>query len=558
MPNVTYERGVQFTLHGPVAYHVMIGPRPTGLYALKPVLSNGTVLGRETVTSMQRRVSAQATVAGTNADMFTWSDGRPSGMLLQDGVLTTPPHDSRSSVGIATGGRLNVARVAFFGTWRGLGQRRTLNGLNQPAGPNGVSLFTPAWGGTTPAQPGSVEAVLAPFPLARPNTDLVAPVLDLRRNGRTPIPVGGAVLVARGTAAVRLAEEAPIGLPDLTIRLILKPTWADVTDAVGGGPLLVKDRKPVFRAGEAFSTDQLLPRNPRTAVGQTADGRIVLFAVDGRQPGYSVGMTNFELAQALVRLGVVTGSALDAGGSTTMAFDGQLLNRPSDETGERPVADGLFLFYYGVHVAPPAEPVVSPNGDGIGERQALSYKVVRPATVTATLTGPDGVARPVDSGEKKPGVYTRAWTGTQLPAEGVWRFSVSATDDLGRTSSFARTFAVNKTLGFVRVQPALVRVTGRGGSLVISGRLANSARVEATIETKTGVVVRKLKPRAAAAGALRLVWDGRSATGRPVHSGAYVARVVARNQLGRVELARPFNVRRIGPVPTSPRRTPTR
>ena len=45
MPGVTYERGVQFTPHGPVAIHVVRGPRPTGLYALRPVLSNETIQG---------------------------------------------------------------------------------------------------------------------------------------------------------------------------------------------------------------------------------------------------------------------------------------------------------------------------------------------------------------------------------------------------------------------------------------------------------------------------------------------------------------------------------
>ena len=54
----------------------------------------------------------------------------------------------------------------------------------------------------------------------------------------------------------------------------------------------------------------------------------------------------------MVRLGAVTASALDAGGSTTMAFDGKVLNRPSDPGGERAVADGLFVFYYGVQAPP--------------------------------------------------------------------------------------------------------------------------------------------------------------------------------------------------------------
>ena len=114
-------------------------------------------------------------------------------------------------------------------------------------------------------------------------------------------------------------------------------------------------------------------------------------------------MTNCELAQAMVRLGAVTASALDAGGSTTMAFDGKLLNRPSDRGGERPVAETLAVLYSGVYAPTPALPVVSPNGDGIAEQQQLSYKVVRTSNVTASLVGPGGVTAFTDTGTRDPG-----------------------------------------------------------------------------------------------------------------------------------------------------------
>src|SRR5207237_184443 len=131
-------------------------------------------------------------------------------------------------------------------------------------------------------------------------------------------PAGGAVVLARGTGAARFAADVPAGT-NLFLRFILTPTGSDVTDAIGGGPLIVQGGKPVFRAGEAFSPQLLAPRRPRTAVGQLADGRIVLVAVDGAAAGYSVGMTNFELALTLVRLGAVTGAALGHGTQTTMA-----------------------------------------------------------------------------------------------------------------------------------------------------------------------------------------------------------------------------------------------
>ena len=95
MPGVSYERQVQFTPSGPVVFHVIRAPRPGGLYALRPLLSNDTLLGRETVTSMQRRAMSSANVAGVNGDLFTFDEGLPSGMLMQSGVLEAPPHPKR-------------------------------------------------------------------------------------------------------------------------------------------------------------------------------------------------------------------------------------------------------------------------------------------------------------------------------------------------------------------------------------------------------------------------------------------------------------------------------
>ena len=183
----------------------------------------------------------------------------------------------------------------------------------------------------------------------------------------------------------------------MRVRLVLQPDWAGVMDAVGGGPALVRDGKAVFNAGEAFVPSQLALPEPRTAVGQLADGRIILVVVDGRRRGYSSGMTNFELALTLVRLGAVTGAALDGGGSSTMAFDGQLLNRPSG--AERPVSEALLMVYSGVHAPLPSVSVVSPNGDDVAETQELAYKVVRPSTVNASLVAPDGSTRPVFAGQ---------------------------------------------------------------------------------------------------------------------------------------------------------------
>jgi hypothetical protein len=434
MPGVVYSRQLQFTGHGPVVINVLTAPRPTGLYGLKPILSNNAVLGRERVTSMERRVSSDATVAGVNGDLFSLSDGHPTGGLIRDGVLDTGPADGRSTIGVDTDGTLHVERLSLAGTWQGSGQRRIL-GLNEPPRPGRTTLYTRSWGARTPAENGGAYAILQPFPATTPNTPLTATVTGYATEGNQSIPPDGAVLVGRGAQAGFLSAEAPVG-SKVTILLTLTPPWTNVPQALGGGPLIVRDGKPVYRAFETFTPQQLAYRSPRAGVGQTADGRIVFVVADGQQPGYSTGLTNFELALTMMRLGCVTASALDSGGSATMAFDGKLLNRPSDRSGERAVAEALALFYYGVYAPPLADKVVPSTGS-----VALSYKLVRPSTVTATVNGPGGATVAVDSGQRAPGVYRLTWSAAGQP-QGDWTFRVSADDDQGRHSLAERDFTV--------------------------------------------------------------------------------------------------------------------
>ena len=560
-PNVTYERGIQFTPHGPVALHIVRGPRPVGLYRMRPVLSNESVLGRESVSSMQKRLSSTATSVGVNGDFFTLADGRPAGIVMRDGVLVTPPNPGRSSAGVTLDGTLDVRKLGFRGTWRGNGPRRTLTLINKPPGRNQVALFTSDWGRITPRVEGSFAAVLSPFPPTAPNVDLESVVTSTVGNARVGIPAGSAVVVARGTAATRLQTEAPVGQV-LTLRLILTPDWSSVSDAIGGGPLLVQNGKPVFRANETFVTSQLAPRHPRTGIGQRADGSVLLVATDGRQPGYSVGMTNFEFAQTLARLGAVRGMALDGGGSTTLAFEGTVLNRPSDGR-ERSVANSFMLQYFGVYSPEPAEEVVSPNGDGVAETQTLSFKVVRPSDVTVTLTGPGNRVAFQETAARTPGSYPVAFPPAPAPpaqvdptqppppppapqalAEGRWTLKVDATDDQGLPSTTTHRFFVNTTLGFLRA-PSRIVVRPSGGKALIRWKLSRNAFVRVSVLTQNGVLVNRVASRRFTAGDPSVTWNGKLSGGKAVAGGVYVVRVDAVNKFGTTALERPLSVRRI-------------
>lgn len=547
IPGLTYTKQVLFTPHGPVAEHVLVAPRPTGLWAVRPALSDLSIAGRERVTAMQRQASASATVAGVNGDFFNARDGRPDGILMQDRVLASVPNSTRSSIGISPAGALDVRHAAWNAFWQGRGQRRPLTGLNEPPNQGGISLYTSEWGAATPPAAGATEAVIYPFPALTPGADLAGPVVQFTSGGNTPIPAGGAVLSATGGSALKLQAEAPPGSRVL-IRYVLSSGWDDDLDAIGGGPLLVRNGRSVFRAFESFAPTVLAPRTARTAVGQRRDGSIVFLVVDGGQVGYSVGLTNYELAQQMVRLGCVTASALEPGPSSTMAFDGQLLNRPSDPSGERAVSDALFVYYYGVYAPPPLEPVLSPNGDNAGDRQLLSYKLVSQSTVTARLVGPDGVARIAQTAAQPPGTYRFTFAGTKadgsVETEGRWHWTVDAVDAQGRASSADQTFWLDNTLGFLRV-PSSVAVRANRRVAIGTFRLTRPARVTTTIESASGVVVRTLAKRALVnSGTATLRWDGRDRRGNLVYGGKYVVHVRAVNGFGPSDLTQTLRVRR--------------
>ena len=549
MPGVTYTKRVQFTPRGPVVLNVITAPRPGGLYSLQPVLSNEAIVGRETLTAMETRLGAGATVAGLNGDLFDLGDGHPSGVVMRNGVLEHPPFSGRTSLGIAADGTLRPERIGMLGFWQGTGQRLRI-GLNDPPSANGFSLFTPAYGPLTPpATAGAGEIVVRPFPKVTAATDLTGVVTDVIPStaGRTAIPPDGAIIQARGTSVARLATDAPTGTK-ITVRYTLVPAWDGIVNAIGGGPRIVTNGTPIYRANEDFAATLLSQRLPRSAIGQRADGKLLLVAVDGKQPGYSVGMTNFELALAMMQLGAVTATALDSGGSTAMAFDGQLLSRPSDPAGERPVSDALLVAYTGVYVAPPAEPVLSPNGDGVAELESLSYKVVRPSTVQASLVGPGNVTLPIDAGPRAPGIYRFTWAGSGADGsarpEGTWRFTVTSTDDQGQVSVSDRPFTLNNTLSTLAVEPKLLTLGKKTTRLLATFKLRQSAKITATVETGKGVVVRVLTRAQLAAGNRSLSWNGRIGSGGLAYGGTYQVHVAAANELGRVDLYAPFRARR--------------
>ncbi len=254
-------------------------------------------------------------------------------------------------------------------------------------------------------------------------------------------------------------------------------------------------------------------------------------------PAYSVGLSSYSLALELVKLGAVTAVGLGSGSQAGMAFDGSLLTRPTTGS-ERKIADALVLSYTGVYASPVA-PVLSPNGDGAGDTEALTYRLVRPATVTATLSGPNGAIVPLETTTAKPvGVHSFVWDGTlaSVPQpEGAWTFTVTATDDRSVTTEAQRTFSLDNTLGSLTVARA-----GKGEAARFV--LSRQADIVVRIERTNGIAVATARRNSLAAGPHTFTWKGRIGAKR-APKGRYRLEVDATSSIGTSSLVAPFTLK---------------
>ena len=481
---------------------------------------------------MQRRLLTTATVAGVNGDMFSWAEGRPSGMLMMNTVLAHAPSPDRSSTGIGPDGSIFVNRVRMAGTWRG--DRSAATARPQPrararrcravhaalrrsdAGARGERRADAAAVRRRAAEPRSLRRRRADE-AGRRHADSAR-----RRRSRRP----------RHAGASRLATEAPLG-STIVVRLTLTPDWSQVVDAVGGGPVLVREGTTGLPRQRAVH-DRAARAAP-AAQRRRADRRRADHPRHRRRQASRLQRRHDELRAGADddRLGAVSASALDGGGSATMAFEGDLLNRPSDPGGERAVAESLNIHYYGVQASEPAEAVISPNGDGVAERQTLTYKIVRPSTVVAKLVGRTARSRCSTAAQSRRSART-ACRGPVPARRGVWRFVVSATDDLGRASTMERTFSLNNTLG------ACAWTRRRSRRAARCGRPSRSRGRRRCGRGSRPMRRRRRHARAAPlqAGAQTAAWRVRLRPGR------YQVRITAQNAVGTVTSSAAFSVRR--------------
>ncbi len=299
---------------------------------LQPVLVTSDSLYGGGITleeaTQKLRMRGLDVVGGVNGSFFN-SDMSPVGLQVRDGVLTSMGGAWQPAVGFTNDGAAVFGSPGYGITITGAGGTVTVDRLNQSRQSDQVFLYTNDFSSNTRTKLDGLHVVIQADGKLVPGNTLYGKVTRVLP-GTDPALIGEGefVLSANTNSAIdrfRFLREGDDVLLSVTCS---DARWVGVSAAVGGIEILMKDGQIQPVTGTS--------RAPRTAAGITAEGEILFFTVDGRQSGYSAGLTLPELAARMAELGCVSAFNLDGGGSTVMSvrMPGEtkvkVVNKPSD------------------------------------------------------------------------------------------------------------------------------------------------------------------------------------------------------------------------------------
>ncbi|MES2522878.1 MAG: phosphodiester glycosidase family protein [Gemmatimonadota bacterium] len=313
----------------------------TACVSLQSVKGAAGAEGRRTTSSLLASLRPRVTpIAAVNADFFLFAPpGVPTGAHIESGQLISGPI-ARPVFGVHRDGTPYIGTLSVRATVTGSRGSMLVTSWNRPTR-NVPGIVDERWGVALDSTITGTVRTLVPVS-ADGDRYVVRAAAESPAGASAP-----ASRVARGDTLFLIevpAAEGTVVVGD-TVRVTRDITPRDIRHAVGGMPVLLRD-SVVVGAVDSVSNASFRGVNPRTAIGVAAGGRrVFMVVIDGRQPGYSAGMSLRETASLLRGLGARDGVNLDGGGSSAMvvarASGSAVVNRTSDPTGERPVANAV-------------------------------------------------------------------------------------------------------------------------------------------------------------------------------------------------------------------------
>lgn len=297
----------------PVRINVIeVNPKLNPELQLSPAIASDTLSHKSSISSIARKNNSIVAINGT---FFKPSTGVPLGTLMINKKMYTGPIYDRVAMGIFDDG-YDMARVQLNASLKTWGKNVKVDNINQPRTlSTHVIIYTPEWGKIAPASPKYGEQLAIKD----------GKVIECSSAPLT-IPEGGYVVVGPAQQLEKIRNENGIKLDIGTV-----PEWSNVKHIISGGPYLVKRGQPYVDISEQ-KLGAIGGRNPRTAVGYTADNHLIIVTVDGREKS-SVGMTLTELSNFMKSIGCYNAMNLDGGGSTVMYVNGRVVNHPQVQGG---------------------------------------------------------------------------------------------------------------------------------------------------------------------------------------------------------------------------------
>lgn len=320
---------------------------------LETVKAFNSLEGIERTSSMANRMNTEGhrVIGAVNGDFYA-SGGVPIGAQVARGTLLKRPYP-RSVFALTAADKPLINILDYNGQMvKNNSTIISIDGVNEVRQENQLIIYNHYYGSSTRTNQWGTEIGVqymeASLGINAPQYAVVITKDSLMaaESGNMSIPANmGAILSGHGFARDFLNDSIFVG-DTLALQLLLHPAENNILkELIGGTPRIIRDGlSSVEWETESIGSSFAHDRHPRTAVGFDADSTTVyFFTVDGRQGGFSVGMSLFELADYMLEWGVYQGINLDGGGSTTMVVRGEVVNSPSDAGGERSVANSLMV-----------------------------------------------------------------------------------------------------------------------------------------------------------------------------------------------------------------------
>jgi hypothetical protein len=293
-------------------------------------------------------------IGAINGDFFdmTTIKGLTYGTSIIKGEIRTAIKTS-TILGITDKGDCFIDTLSMEGAVAYKDVKVPINAVNRLRWVDQAMIYTPSFGKTTLNTTTGTDIIVRGVELPLKANKVYSGVIEkvVPNTKITEIPADGVVISLHGKALEPLVG----AVAGEGINFYVNLDKQNLDFAVSGAPRLLENG---LLSTELETRKDARERNPRTAVG-IKDNKLYMVTVDGRQPGYSDGMSLYEMSEFLLGQGVKDAINLDGGGSTTMAVRKQgdaavkLVNSPSDGR-ERYVGNSIQL----VSEAPISQPSV--------------------------------------------------------------------------------------------------------------------------------------------------------------------------------------------------------